>query len=403
MKNWNVDAVIAGGGPAGLTAAETIAARGCSVLVLEEDKEIGAPTRTSGGTFIEDMRALGVPERLYHPVRVCHFLSPNNGTRFEFAEPLGCILDVRSMFQHLAEKAAHSGAHVRPAAQVTGLLRDGGRITGVQAKFVNQPFDVQARVVIDATGYRAALARQAGLHGGAKRFGVGAELDLYAPHFPQDECWCILGNRFAPNGYAWFAPWGRNRVRAGVGVIHPDSNQHPEPLLELLVERAAEFGADLRGAQPIEYHYGLIPSDGVAEPFTRDGMVAVGDAANQASTLLGEGIRWAMLAGQLAGGVVADALQQGDCSARALGRYEREWNARFGRDLHIAQQINRRIATYTDAQWDEKVELLKQLQPEEVVRMMRSDFSVSSLARLAFAHPGLLKTGFRKLGQFVGV
>jgi flavin-dependent dehydrogenase len=45
------DAIIAGGGPAGLSAAEALAKRGCSALVLEQGHEIGSPIRTSGGSF----------------------------------------------------------------------------------------------------------------------------------------------------------------------------------------------------------------------------------------------------------------------------------------------------------------------------------------------------------------
>ena len=62
------DAIIAGGGPAGLAAAETLAQRGCSALVLEQNHEIGSPIRTSGGSFIDELRAIGIPASLYHPI-----------------------------------------------------------------------------------------------------------------------------------------------------------------------------------------------------------------------------------------------------------------------------------------------------------------------------------------------
>ena len=55
------DAIIAGGGPAGLAAAEALARRGCSALVLEQNHEIGSPIRTSGGSFIDELEALAIP------------------------------------------------------------------------------------------------------------------------------------------------------------------------------------------------------------------------------------------------------------------------------------------------------------------------------------------------------
>jgi len=70
---------------------------------------------------------------------------------------------------------------------------------------------------IDEAGGR----RQEGLDPGIRRFGVGAEYDLYAPHCDQSEVLLIAGSDFAPSGYAWVFPWGRHRVRVGVGIIHP--------------------------------------------------------------------------------------------------------------------------------------------------------------------------------------
>src|SRR5665213_610056 len=69
------DAIIAGGGPAGLAAAEALAKRGCSALVLEQNHEIGSPIRTSGGSFIDELEALSIPAAWYHPISRVRFLS----------------------------------------------------------------------------------------------------------------------------------------------------------------------------------------------------------------------------------------------------------------------------------------------------------------------------------------
>ena len=67
MSQVSVDVLVAGGGPGGLAAAEAAARGGCSVLVLEAGKEIGSPTRTSGGSFIAELKALGIPDHLFKP------------------------------------------------------------------------------------------------------------------------------------------------------------------------------------------------------------------------------------------------------------------------------------------------------------------------------------------------
>src|SRR5260370_17147851 len=117
------------------------------------------------------------------------------------------------------------------------------------------------------------------------------------------------------------------------------------------------------GASPIEYHTGLFPSGGPVERFSRDGLLLAGDAGGHGSTLVGEGIRFAMYAGRMAGSVAAEAVKAGDTSAAFLGRFDKKWRARFGRDMDISYLINKRIANYDDDQWDNSLDPMKLLPP----------------------------------------
>ena len=124
--NQSSDVIIAGAGPAGLAAAQTIARRGCSVTVLEQNHEIGAPIRTSGGSFIVELRLLGIPEGLWHPISRLRFLSAHNAAVFDYPDPAMCVIDVRGVFQHLAERAIVAGASIRLATTAVGPILDGG-------------------------------------------------------------------------------------------------------------------------------------------------------------------------------------------------------------------------------------------------------------------------------------
>jgi digeranylgeranylglycerophospholipid reductase len=245
---------------------------------------------------------------------------------------------------------------------------------------------ISGQVVIDAAGYRSTLMKQAGLDNGIRRFGVGSEYDLYAPHCDETEVLLIAGSDFAPSGYAWVFPWGRHRVRVGVGIIHPDSRGNPDEYLDRLLTNLDRFGVDLRGAQPVEHHSGLIPSECFAAKFAGDGILGAGDAAGHASSLVGEGIRWAIEAGKMAGEVAADAIEKGDVSRASLAAFERRWIKRHGRNLRLAHKLNERLARWDDRKWDQRLEVLKLLTPDQFIEALKTNLTGGWLLRFAASH-----------------
>ncbi|MEQ1884687.1 MAG: NAD(P)/FAD-dependent oxidoreductase [Bryobacteraceae bacterium] len=377
------EVVIVGGGPAGLSAAEAIARRGHAALVLEQNHEIGSPIRTSGGSFIDELKTLGIPPHLYHPITRVRFLSPANEARFDYPEPKLCVMDVRGVFQHLAMRAVDSGARIRTNTRVTAPVMENGAVKGVRIGDET----IGSQVVIDATGYRAAILKQAGLDPSIQRFGVGAEYDFYAPHCDESEVLLFAGSELAPAGYAWVFPWGHKRVRVGVGIIHPDSKAKPEEYLDYLVDNLDRFGVNMKGAQPIEHHFGLIPSECFAAKYSGDGILGAGDAAGHASSLVGEGIRWAIQAGRMAGEIVANALDRNDVSRDALVEFERKWEKRYGRDLRVAHILNERMARWDDRKWDERMEVVKRLTPHQFIEALKTNLTGGWLLRFLASNP----------------
>ncbi len=356
------DVLIVGGGPAGLTAAEAAAKLNVRAVILERQNEIGYPVHTSGGSWISDMKALAIPENLYHPVTKVIFVSPHREVHLHYQPAVACVIDVRGVYQHLAGRAVAAGAtlHVRHTVEQT--MMEGGRVVGVTAKnHLSERVSVRAPMTID-----------------------------------EDELFLIMGSQYAPRGYAWAFPRGNGRVRLGVGVLHPDCDDDARAFLDSIVHELPQLSDKFKHASPLEYHTGLFPSEGPLERFSRDGLLLAGDAGGHGSTLVGEGIRFAIYSGQMAGTVAAEAVKAGDTSAVFLGRFDKQWRARFGRDMDISYMINKRIANYSDEQWDNALDLMKRLTPGQVAQALRGDFSAGLVMGVLARNPGLVATGGKK-------
>ncbi len=396
MSN-DVDVLIVGGGPAGLAAAEAAAMRGARVLVLERQNEIGYPVHTSGGSWISDMQALGIPQHLYHPVSKVYFVSPQREVPLNYNPAVACVMDVRGVYQHLAGRAVAAGAAIRVRHTVEQTLLEDGRVLGVTARnHISERITLRAAVTIDASGFSRHIGVRTDMGKAFHRYGYGAEYDFYAPHYPQDELYLIMGSRFAPRGYAWAFPRGNGRVRLGVGVLHPDSDDDARSYLDSIAQNLPQLRDKFQDASPIEYHTGLFPSEGPLASFSRDGLLLAGDSGGHGSTLVGEGIRFAIYSGQMAGEVAAEAIKAGDSSASFLARFDKQWRARFGRDMDISYMINKHITNYSDEQWDNALDLMRRLTPTQMAQALRGDFTAGLVLGVLARNPGLVATGGKK-------
>lgn len=386
-SSQSTNVLIVGGGPAGLSAAESAAKNISDVLVLEKSPEIGFPIHTSGASYVQDMDDLGVPSRFYHTVKRLVFYSPSESAEFQLSKRSMCVLDVRGCYQFLAEKAIAAGAEVSVSSNVIEPIIAEGSVHGVKAFRKGQPVTLKAKVTIDASGFSAALTRSAGLSKSWTRIASGVEYDAWIENLPFDDLIFLVGNKYAPAGYAWIFPTSEKRARIGVGITKPEADINTLQYLDkLIVERPPQLKS-LGRIVPIELHFGSTPVDGPVLPCTMPGLLAAGDSAGHLLAQVGEGIRFAMVMGRRAGESAAK-IANGNELARL--EYEKESEKLAKRSLNLSLRVQKRLAGFTDQEWNKAVKTVSKVSGDEFMRLLKGDFSKTVVLKLVAKNPFLL-------------
>ena len=284
------DVIIAGASFAGLAAAQRLHGR---VLVLDREP-IGEGVTSACAAPVAIVEAVGASDAIQqvHDRLVLH--TPHVNAAWILPEPF-CTFDYRR-FCHLA--FSRTGAEFRRTA-VAGR-RGSSVITGEG--------EIPARFLIDATGWRAALASGSGRPRTPGRFvAFGIESEVPADVGPGLHFYFLPEVR---DGYAWAFPCG-GAVRFGVLSYLGRTKLWPG-----LTRFMARFGL-----RPGSMHGGYLAS-GFHDPVV-DGVFVVGDASGQCLPLTGEGIRTAILAGYQVGELLQDVLDGRRVSEGAVAEYRR--------------------------------------------------------------------------------
>ena len=389
-EEHHYDLVVVGGGPAGSSAAFAAAKNGIKVALIEKEKSIAETVRTSGVTWIQNIEEFGIPDDCFNPIKNFSFCSPNNEVTISDKVARAAVLDVRKTYRWLAQKAEQSGADVFVSTSVDEVLKnEKGDIVGVKAKGPNGTVTFHSKIVIDASGFTSTICKAMGIATQWKRFGAGAEYEVRAENVDPHTWWLMVGQQYSPAGYAWIFPLGNNVVRVGVGIGKPESSVDPTQRLKEIMEKKLGPISKLGKMTPIEFHYGLIPNDGLSRKTVFNNLILVGDSAGQANPLVLEGIRYAIKFGRVAGKVSADAIESGNTDKGALETYEKNWKKDIESKISSAGKVQDRWIGLTDDEWDAELDIIKELRPEEFIDFIKADFGLSNMIKMATHHPKL--------------
>jgi flavin-dependent dehydrogenase len=337
----NYDCIVIGGGPAGSTAATLVAERGFSTLLVEREK---VPRFHVGESLMPEtywsLQRLGVLDQMdargFVQKLSVQFVgtSGRESQPFFFREhdPRACSqtwqVERAEFDKMLFDNAAAKGADCYDQTRVMSVAFTGGRAEGVRLTTAGgDQRDVQARVVVDATGQHALIANALGLRIDDPEL-QNAAIWGYYRNARRDEGEnggaTIIMHTKGKRSWFWFIPLSDNVVSIGVvGTAQYLLKGRGKPAEVFQEELAdcpalvgrlvhAELASPLRVAKEFSY---------TTQQQAGDGWVLVGDAFGFIDPVYSSGVYFALKSGEMAADAIVEGLQKGDTSQNQLASW----------------------------------------------------------------------------------
>ncbi len=349
----SVRCCIAGGGPAGMMLGLLLARAGVSVLVMEKHADFLRDFRgdTIHPSTLEIMYELGLLEQfLRRPHQETRTLGAQIGDDFldvaDFTHlPTHCrfiaLMPQCDFLDFIAEQGRrYPTFRLATRSEVTGLVEEGGRVTGVRASTPAGILTVRADLVVGADGRHSTVRAQAGL-----------EIDDLGA--PMDVLWLRLSRRADDPGQTLgridagrvFVMLNREDYWQCAFVIakggFDEIRRRGLPAFREEVARLAPYlrdrTAELRDWDDVKLLSVVVDRLRV---WHRPGLLCIGDAAHAMSPIGGVGINLAIQDAVAASNLLARPLLQGSPSEddlRAVQR-RREFPTRATQALQVFVQ-----------------------------------------------------------------
>lgn len=353
------DCIVVGAGPAGVSAAITMARAGLSVVLIERGEYPGAKNMSGGILFTTAIEKLlghfpdNSPVERRVGRRRFSLMTGDTELAFEFktarwdAPPHNHTWTIlRAKFDRwYAQKAEEAGAQLACGVLVKELIIRDGKVTGVKTEPGGD--ELHASCVINAEGANSLLTLQAGLRENFKphSMAIGVKEVIGLDRGIIEERFNLEGNEGA--GFQFFGQCVKGlygsaflytnldslSVGLALSVGHAaDAGLKPHEILDSFATHPA-IRPYLKGGETLEYSAHMIPEAGyfgMPKEFVTDGLLLVGDAAGFINTSqYFEGTNLAGASGILAGETVIEAKKKKDFSKIALSEYTKKLKNSF--------------------------------------------------------------------------
>jgi digeranylgeranylglycerophospholipid reductase len=354
------DALVVGAGTAGCLAAKTLAESGLEVCMVETKRREEIGEKVCGDALGEHhLKTLGLEKphsgELEKRIEGIQIYSPDQNTVFTIAHEdfIGYLLNRRLFGQWLLKKALDKGATLLDSTQFLEPIIEKGFVTGISATSKGKPVQLRSKVVVDASGFMGVVRHKLPVQMGIEREVANEDVEACYREIRQlrqetenaKYCEIYLNQKATPGGYTWIFPKGGAKVNVGLGICMRGKFPNPKKQFykHVLAKPLFEGSLLLKGGAWFD------PTRRPLDNMVGNGVAIVGDAACLVNPIHGGGIGPSMLSGYYAGQVIAEALEKGSATQKALWSYNKKYMESYGKKQASLDVFRMLLITSNDA------------------------------------------------------
>jgi menaquinone-9 beta-reductase len=347
------DVLIVGAGPTGCAAGIMLARAGVDVCVVDRarfprDKVCGDAVSNDGMVLVEQLGARDAVDQSPHAVvhRAAAVFPDGSRIARDYERP-GYIVPRYHLDDCLRRALEGSGAKLVQDCKVSGLTREGDRVTGAEGPALSWA----AKVVIAADGYGSVGLEAIGQPGPRGRYlAVSATAYYKNVEFPHGANTADhYFDQELPFGYAWIFPAVDGVANVGVYQRADAYGKAGKKLKHMLAEFLERQALRLRSAEPVgNVRAWSLPLAPRPIPVSAPGLLLAGDAGGFIDPLSGEGIWQGLHTGVLAADVTVQALRKGDLNRSLQRSYQKDCSRDIGRSSRSKAWVQHAMAVIVE-------------------------------------------------------
>jgi digeranylgeranylglycerophospholipid reductase len=383
------DVAIVGSGPAGLASSIITSSAGLKTIIIEKSSEIGYPIKTSAFTFKEVLDHWNIQKTVL--LQSCNSFNlysahSKREVKVDFKKTIGGYLDYHSFIRELFFKTIKNGTHTLLEKVIDPIIYK-NTIKGIKTVSGKK---IQSKIVIDCSGPSAIIGRKMNLlpKQSEIEMGIGIEFEMSNVNIKNQNSinFYVGQNEVVPIGYGWIFPISSNRARVGICTVYNTPEIIEEKNIETWHNKFLSIESpiynQIKNGQVYEIHKGAYPLCGILNKPYANGLLIAGDSAAQASMLIGEGIRYAMVFGEIAGEVAIESIKQNDFSDNFLATYKKKCDDYLGEYFDVAIDL---LKIPTNEYWEtliDSMELFKEKNPDLILKYLKTEMNYNDAKKI---------------------